>query len=167
VIPFLTCCSRLINGLLFLTLVFLFANDKIVLATHETDHRYTVFGVIKDSSGLPQSNIRVMVSDTLTGEGNTVFTDEKGYYEVLLHLHNNNLGDEIRISSGPVTESIKAIFNPEDKKTERKKEVNLVFPGSANRDTGKEWTVVAAILLGFGVLFLMNRLVRQRRLDRK
>lgn len=147
-----------------LTFLLLFADLKTVLATHETDHRFTVFGVVKNSSGVPQSNIKVMVTDTLTGEGNTVFTDERGYYEVLLHLHNHNLGDEIRITAGSVVKSIKATFSPEDKHTERKSEVNLEFAPATGANVTKGWSVAAGILLFCGMLFLLKRLVQQRRL---
>lgn len=107
-----------------------------------------------------------MVSDTLTGEGNTVFTDEKGYYEVLLHLHNSNLGDEIRISAGTIIQSIKVNFNPEDKKTERKSEVNLEFPEVLNTKKDKKWSLVAAVLFGGGIFFLLIRIVQQRRMEK-
>jgi hypothetical protein len=143
--------------------ILLFADLKTALATHETDHRFTVFGVVKNSSGVPQSNFKVMVTDTLTGEGNTVFTNERGYYEVLLHMHNNNLGDEVRITAGSVVKSIKADFNPEDKHTERKSEVNLEFAPTASESPTKGWTVAAGILLFCGILFLLKRLYQQRR----
>lgn len=104
-----------------------------------------------------------MVTDALTGEGNTVFTDERGYYEVLLHLHNNNLGDEIRVTAGPVVQSIKAVFNPEDKKTERKSEVNLDFIPTPFPDKTKGWSVAAGTLLFGGILFLLKRLYQQNR----
>jgi len=104
-----------------------------------------------------------MVTDSLTGEGNTVFTDERGYYEVLLHLHNNNQGDEIQITAGTVVKSIKATFNPEDKHTERKSEVNLEFAPTPGADGTKSWSIAAGILLFGGILFLLKKLYQQGR----
>jgi hypothetical protein len=138
-----------------------------VLATHEVDHRFTVFGFVKSSSGVPQSNIKVMVTDTLTGEGNTVFTDDRGYYEVLLHIHNNNLGDEIRITAGSVAQTIKASFNPEDKHTERRSEVNIDFKESNDLKMTKGWSIAAAFLLFVSALFIFIRLFQQRKLANK
>ena len=142
-----------------------FAGKNVVFATHETDHRFTVYGVVKDSSGIPQANVKVMVSDTLTGEGNTLFTDQKGNYEVLLHLHNNNLGDEIRIMAGKEVKSVKAFFIPEDKRTERKTEVNIELSHSKPvRNNGYGMSVAAGILFLSGFLFLLRTVFRQKKL---
>ena len=146
-----------------LAFFFLLSLEKSALATHETDHRYTVFGVIRNASGVPQSGIRVMVTDTLSGEGNTVFTDENGRYEVLLHLHNNNLGDEIRIVAGKNSKTTRALFNPDDKQTERKSEVNFDLSSPALPADSRAWSYAAAFLLLAGALVLARRISHQRR----
>ena len=148
--------------LFFIVCLNIFGNNR-VFATHETDHRFTVYGTVKDSSGAPQPNIKVMISDMVTGEGNTVFTDQKGHYEVLLHLHNNNLGDEIRITAGKEIKMIKALFNQEDKKTERKTAVDVVMAGFGGAKQGYGWSVAAGILFVTGFLFLLKRLFQQRK----
>lgn len=157
---------RLKFRLLFVVLTgffILLIDGKTVLSTHEVDHRFTVFGVVRNSSGVPQSNIKVMVSDTLTGEGNTVFTDEKGYYEVVLHFHNNNLGDEIRVISGPFKKSIRASFNPDDRVTERKSEVNLELGAGEALNLTKGWSIAAGILFLVSTLLIMKKLIQNRR----
>ncbi|MBI1820777.1 MAG: carboxypeptidase regulatory-like domain-containing protein [Nitrospirae bacterium] len=149
--------------LFFIVCLNVFGKNK-AFATHETDHRFTVYGTVKDSSGAPQPNVKVMISDTVTGEGNTVFTDQKGHYEVLLHLHNNNLGDEIRIMAGKEIKTIKALFNPEDKKTERKTAVDVEMVEFRGAKQGYGWSVAAGILFVMGFLFLLKRLFQQRKM---
>ena len=66
-----------------------------------------------------------MVVDNRIGEGATAFTDRAGYYEVLLHLHNQNLGDEVNITTPDETKTISATFDPADMATERKVQVDF------------------------------------------
>ncbi|MHB8482992.1 MAG: carboxypeptidase-like regulatory domain-containing protein [Nitrospiria bacterium] len=154
--------------MLFKFILFLFFvvslsfSNHIVFGTHETDHRFTVYGIVKDSAGIFQPNVKVMVSDILTGEGNTVFTDQNGYYEVLLHLHNNNLGDEIKITAGKEVKSIKASFNPEDRKTERKAEVDVQISRPNDAKSGYGWNIAAGILFLGGFIILLRTIYQRK-----
>jgi hypothetical protein len=155
--------NRFLSLFLIVSGLFILISGKAAFATHETDHRYTIHGLVKEASGIPRPNVKVTVSDTLTGEGNTVFTDQNGFYEVLLHLHNSNLGDEIRVSAGSMAKVIKAEFNPEDKKTERKAEVNFEFAPPEGRKSNKGWSLIAGILLVIGFIFLTATVFKQRK----
>jgi hypothetical protein len=155
--------NRFLSLFLIVSGLFIFIGGKTALATHETDHRYTVHGLVKEASGVPRPNVKVTVSDTLTGEGNTVFTDQNGFYEVLLHVHNSNLGDEIRVSAGSMVKVIKADFNPEDKKTERKAELNFEFAHSEERKNNQGWSLIAGFLLVIGFIFLTATVFKQRK----
>jgi hypothetical protein len=101
-----------------------------VWATHEADHRYTVYGYVRDAKGHAVQDVKVMVVDNRIGEGSTAFTDRHGYYEVLLHLHDANVGDEIAITTPDETKTITAQFNPEDHTTERRVQVDFGAPPS-------------------------------------
>ena len=98
---------------------------SIVRATHETNHRFTVYGYVRDAKGSAIQDAKVMVVDNRIGEGATAFTDRSGYYEVLLHLHNQNLGDEVSITTPDETKTINASFDPADMATERKVQVDF------------------------------------------
>ena len=100
-------------------------SPAVVWATHETHHRYTVYGYVRDAKGSAIQDAKVMVVDARLGEGSTAFTDRSGYYEVLLHLHNENMGDEISITTPDETKKINATFNPADMTTERKVQVDF------------------------------------------
>jgi hypothetical protein len=96
-----------------------------IRATHEADHRFIVSGYVRDARGNAVQDARVIVVDTRIGEGSTAFTDPSGYYEVLLHLHNENLGDEIRITAQDETKMITATFDSKDATTERRVQVDF------------------------------------------
>ena len=111
---------------LFLALILNFTVwDETVWATHDTQHRYTVFGYVRDEQGKALLDARVIVTDTRLGEGGTAFTDENGYYEVLLHLHNDNIGDEIVIKAQAQEKRMKASFDPQDHFTERRAQLDF------------------------------------------
>ena len=128
---------------------------SIVWATHETNHRFTVYGYVRDAQGQTAQDIKVMVVDNRIGEGSTAFTDRNGYYEVLLHLHDANQGDDITLTTPNETKTISANFNPEDHTTERKVQVDFGGPSTA-MPTGLPviWMYGAgAVLLIAGLLY--------------
>jgi hypothetical protein len=125
-----------------------------VWATHEANHRYTVYGYVRDAKGQTLQDAKVMVVDNRIGEGSTAFTDKNGYYEVLLHLHDNNVGDEIAITTQDETKTITAQFDAEDHMTERKVQVDFGAPPAAgisgNRTTLWMYGVgVALVIMAF------------------
>lgn len=100
-------------------------------ATHETEHRFTVFGYVRDDQGRTIPNARVIVANKRLDQANTTFSDNDGYYEALLHMHNESLGDEIAVMAGDKQKTIRAQFDPEDHKTERKVQVDFGAPASS------------------------------------
>ncbi|HEY4485621.1 MAG TPA: carboxypeptidase-like regulatory domain-containing protein, partial [Nitrospiria bacterium] len=70
----------------------LWLNAVPALATHEVDHRFMVYGTVRDDQGRPVRDAKVIVVDPrLSESGMTAFTDGSGYYEAVLHLHNTDL----------------------------------------------------------------------------
>ena len=140
--------------------------DHPAWATHDTQHRYTVFGYVRDDQGKPLQDVRVIITDTRMNEGGTAFTDENGYYELLLHLHNDNLGDEIIIKAQDKEKRVKASFDPQDRFTERRAEVDFGPPalqGPADRRWHYYGYGAAAVLIIGALIFWRFRRKKARR----
>ena len=162
----------------------------LVEATHETDHRFTISGYVRDKEGRPLADVRVGVRDLRDQkiEPASTFTDGKGFYKALLHLHNDNAGDPIQVSAKDEktgldeTAQVRAEFNPKDRHSERQATVDLgSVPAGAQEGGGlganesdglPSWVygfggllVVGAI--GVDVVWSRRRQARQSKGDRK
>ena len=96
----------------------------------------------------------------------TAFTDRNGEYEALLHLHNNDLGDEIIVTALDRRKSIRAEFDPNDKVTVRKARVDFGAPGTDHAASGRFGALVLAgvvLAVGAGVVFIYFRRRQRRR----
>jgi|GEM_PF-2081985 len=118
------------------------------LGMHENDHRFTVFGYLRDAQGTPLSGRPVTVSH-IGGEKKETMTASNGYYEVVLHLHSENRGDEIDVVAADETKRTSADFNPDDRVTPRNAEVDFGAPGKGS--PGRT-LVMGAAVLGAGTL---------------
>lgn len=107
-----------------LVIFFLLVFSGIALGTHEADHRYIISGFVRDESGAALKNVVVHLEHK-GGEKKKVKTSRSGYYEVLFHLHNENLGDEILIRAGELEKTVKVIFDVEDTASSRGDTVNF------------------------------------------
>ena len=134
-----------------------------VLATHENDHRFTITGYVRDENGRPISGERVIIVDTRRDIGSTTFTDGDGYYESLLHLHNQDQGDEISIMVGDQKKVIRADFDPEDLKTERRVRVDFGAPAAPGSGGGLGTKVVPIALAILAVALVVWTLRRRKR----
>ena len=131
-------------------------------AMHETDHRFTVSGYVRDKDGTPVGDARVYVRDLRDQkiEGVTTYTDRKGYYKAVLHLHNDNAGDPLQISVREEkvgledAKDVRAEFNPRDAKTERQAKINFGPSLDQDPDAGdRTWSYVAGgVLIGTAAL---------------
>lgn len=132
-------------------------------ATHENDHRYTVFGYVRDANGKAVPDAKVIVVDPRLDEGTTAFTDHGGYYEALLHLHNDDLGDEIIVTALDQRKTIRATFDPNDTKTVRRAQVDFGPAGPAGAAGAKPgnwiWIAGGAVLI---VVAALAGLLRRR-----
>ena len=89
-------------------------SPRIVFATHEADHRFTVEGFVCGADGKSSPNIDVLVKDTKISYGQIVKTDGDGYYKAAFHLHNDNLGDPLLIEANGQQQQQKVSFDPKD-----------------------------------------------------
>ena len=109
----------------------LLAGFPAAMAMHETDHRFTVEGSVCGADGEPVSGVEVLAKDARISVLSTTLTDDRGYYKVTLHLHNDNKGDPIVVyvkdKEGKVQQEqqVTAQFDPKDVHTERKTTVNF------------------------------------------
>ena len=143
--------------------------DQRVWATHEVQHRYTVFGYIRDQQGKALPDRRVSVTDIPLNQTGTAFTDGNGYYEALLHLHNENLGDAIVVKAQDTEKRLKASFDPQDRFTERRVEVN--FGPVVEAQNGYPWGyyggAAAVIVVGALISWRFKRKRAKRQKERQ
>ncbi len=128
-----------------LALFRLLCAPAVLFANHAADHRFTVEGFMCGKDGRPNSKLEVLVKDTRVTVGQTVTTDDDGYYKVTLHLHNDNVGDPLLVEAGGERQDLKIQFDPNDLETERK--VRVDFGSGCARDLGPpQW-----LFYGLGV----------------
>lgn len=107
------------------------------------------------------------------GEKKKVTTNGSGYYEILFHLHNDNLGDEIVVRVGDVEKRIKISFDAEDTATPRGDTVD--FGAEAQATEIWQYLTYASLLImavalyiGFGQLKKKKKaLARHEKRNRK
>ncbi len=166
--------SKSIGGIarLLLSLLFLLSFSPDVLATHEADHRYLISGYVRDQNGVALRNATVHLEHK-GGEKKKVSTNRNGYYEVLFHLHNENLGDEILVRFGDFEKRVKVAFDITDTVSTRGDTVDF---GAPPQDTGiwgyltgaSLFIVVIALYVGFlRVKRKKNAVVRRKKRKRK
>ena len=136
-----------------------------VWATHEADHRFTIEGFVCEVDGTAAEKAEVVVKNTRVNVGQTVETDERGYYKATLHLHNDNRGDPILVTARREEQRIKVQFDPNDLESERKARVD--FGTGCQRAAPDEvplWVYYALAAGGAGVVAIVaGRVMRQRR----
>lgn len=100
---------------------------------HETDHRFTISGYVRDKNGKPVGDARVRIRDLLHENIDpvTTYSDGNGYYKAIIHLHNENAGDALQVKAIEEkvgleeVKTVRAEFDPADRKTEREARVDL------------------------------------------
>lgn len=107
-------------------------------ATHETDHRFTIYGTVRDGTtfpGVPLPNKEVVVQDATTKQTmQRGVTDGEGKYTLVLHVHNGDVGKVVRVQSAGIAKQLTLQFDPKDVTTERRTQVDLiVFPSSTSK----------------------------------
>ena len=146
------------------------AGMPVAMAEHEADHRFTVEGSACGADGAPMSGVEVVAKDARISVLRTTLTDERGYYKVTLHLHNDNKGDPIVVyvkdKEGKIQQEqqITAQFDPKDVHTERKTTVNFGSGCEALSDEPPPWVYYGAGLAVLaGGAWAGARLIRSRK----
>ena len=150
--------------------IVLCAINPLALAEHEADHRYVVTGYVlnEDESPIPSTTVLINAN----GTGARGKTDNDGHYSLRLHLHDSDLGRELRIKTDHGEGTIRAFFDPNDRSSPRVHHVNIIggrlIEGQVN-GSGKvpSWVyylfglvilIVAASFLGKPIKRLKKRL---------
>jgi len=100
---------------------------KPVFVKTKVEHGFIVYGYVKDQSGKPIPGAEVVAKPMKTdAHAGSTKTNQQGYYEIFLHLHNEDSGTKITISSGAARKEVVANYDPADKVTKRQAAVDLV-----------------------------------------
>jgi hypothetical protein len=136
----------------FLIFIFIsiFVLPQAAFPEHEADHRYFVSGFVRDDAGTPKADVAVSVEHK-GGQKKKATTNRRGYYEVMFHLHNDNLGDEIVITAGSDVKKHIMAFDPGDHFSERRGEINFGAPGKESPYAWIYWTGGIALVAGVAV----------------
>ncbi|HKW86901.1 MAG TPA: c-type cytochrome [Nitrospiraceae bacterium] len=99
---------------------------KPVFVKTKVEHGFIVYGYVRDGSGKPVPGVEVqakpMKQDAHPG---STKTNQEGYYEIFLHLHNEDTGTKISVSAKGVQKELVANYDPNDKVTKRQASVDL------------------------------------------
>ena len=136
----------------------------VAVAMHEADHRFAVEGHVCGPDGQPVADAQVFVKDQRDQRvsGTTVYTDRRGRYKAVLHLHNDNRGDPILVTAGDKEQRITAQFDAKDHETERKAVVH--FGAGCESAGGPEpWMYGVGIGVLAVAVFAGARLMRRQR----
>lgn len=140
-------------GLLLLGLLFVY--PAALWATHEIDHRFKVYGYIKDEQGNPVVDGKVIVVAVRNGAGSTTFTNKDGYYNVILHLHNEDVGDTVEVTAVGQKKDVIVSFDTSDRATERRVQIDFDKRILQKKAKMPVWIygVVAVLVVGIAVSF--------------
>lgn len=116
--------TRLLQACTAVFFLILFSN--FAYALHEIDHRFTVSGHVRDDVGKGQGGQAVVIKDPAGGSSlGKATSGSSGFYSIKLHLHNEDLGKNLEVSTGTRTKEIRVDFDPDNVKDERSVEVNF------------------------------------------
>ncbi|MBI2524975.1 MAG: carboxypeptidase regulatory-like domain-containing protein [Candidatus Rokubacteria bacterium] len=80
--------------------------------THEVDHRYLVIGYLQDEQGQPLRRAPVRATRERTGLSYEAATEDNGFYLLVIHLHDDDVGDALRVTAAGATVRVEARFAP-------------------------------------------------------
>ena len=141
------------------------------LSLHELDHRYDVTGYIlsADRQAIPGVIVVGHVAGKRMGSGRS---DSNGYYRFRMHLHDSDVGRDLRLKTPEYEGTVRVSLTPGDASTQRIHHVNFIggklvegeLPGRGRISTTMVAVAAgAAILLaGFFVTRHFRRLHRRR-----
>lgn len=99
---------------------------KPVFVKSNVEHGFTVFGHVRDASGRALSGTEVHAMPQVKGgHGASGTTNEAGYYEIFLHMHNENAGATVEVAAQGVKKTFVADYDPSDTITRRQQSLDL------------------------------------------
>ena len=98
-------------------------------ATHAPDHRFIVLGYVADAAGQPLAGVPIIVTRQKTGLEYRARTERDGFYLVVLHIHDEDEGEQLSVSAGGTAYGrITARFDVAEKRLERGTRVDARGP---------------------------------------
>jgi hypothetical protein len=94
-------------------------------ATHEVDHRYIVLGYVRDGAGRLAPGLDVLVVRAKTGRPYRTKTEANGFYFVVVHLHDEDVGDVLEVRAAGTAIRVQARFDPRDATAHRGTQVDF------------------------------------------
>lgn len=102
------------------------ATPKPVYVKTKVEHGFIVYGYVRDGGGKPLADVEVQAKPLKEhAHAGTAKTNAEGYYEIFLHLHNEDSGTKIAVSAKGAQKEIVANYDPNDKVTKRQAAVDL------------------------------------------
>lgn len=97
-----------------------------IFVKSKVEHGFTVYGYVRDDSGKPVPGVEVNAMPLKDhGHGAHAKTNTEGYYEIFLHMHNEDAGTKVRVSAGGAEKVFVADYDPNDTVTKRQESVDL------------------------------------------
>lgn len=104
---------------------------KPVFVKSDVQHGFTVFGYVRDKAGNPVAGLQVHATPQKPGgHGASAQTNDGGYYEIFMHMHNEDAGTTVLVEAQGAKQEFIANFDPNDKVTKRQKAIDLVLPST-------------------------------------
>ena len=141
-----------------------------VSAEHTVDHRYTIWGYVKDADDVPLKGISVAITDGRENRLGVARTGAHGRYSIRLHLHNSDLGRLLSVEANNVSRQLRVTFSPNNITSVRTHRVD--FLGRQAVETLRpDRALTTYILLAIGAaaviipafLYVRGRAKRKRR----
>lgn len=102
------------------------ATPKPVYVKTKVEHGFIVYGYVRDAGGKALAGLDVQAKPLKEhAHPGSAKTNTEGYYEIFLHLHNEDSGTKIIVSAGKAQKEITASYDPNDKVTKRQAAVDL------------------------------------------
>ncbi len=99
---------------------------KPVFVRANVEHGFTVFGYVRDASGRALTGVEVQAMPLVKGgHGASGKTNDAGYYEIFLHMHNENAGATVEVSARGAKKTFVADYDPGDTITRRQQSLDL------------------------------------------
>jgi mono/diheme cytochrome c family protein len=99
---------------------------KPVFVKTKIEHGFIVYGYVRDGGGKPVAGVEVQAKPLKEhAHAGSAKTNQEGYYEIFLHLHNEDSGTKITVSAKGAQKDVVASYDPNDKVTKRQAAVDL------------------------------------------
>lgn len=154
--------------------ILLLAPVTSVFPLHELDHRYDVAGYILDVERRPIADVPVVaqVDGKRMGSGRS---DSNGYFRFRMHLHDSDLGRELRLKTPDYEGTVRVTLTPGDTSTERIHSINFIdgklvegeLPGRGGMSKSTLIALGVGLLVAGGVFGAETMRRRRRRAARK